>query len=324
MQTVLVTAIGSFSSDVVIRRLKELGYRVVGCNINPAEWIAESLEVDAFYRVPRVSDEAAFIENISEICAQESVDYIFPLTDVEVDFFNAHRDIAFGHALVCISSAEAINICRDKARMAEFLKTSKSGVQGIPGRPLAECLAESFSRSVVCKPVNGRSSEGLARCFDADAWEGAKKVACPENYIVQPLIEGPVITVDVVRGLDGSGLVAVPRKELLRTLNGAGMSVYVFNDTELVQRCCALADELGIVGCVNFEFIQSAADGEYYFLECNPRFSGGVAFTCKAAYDCVENHLHAFKGEPIAQLSAYASQYIARKNVELITKTEED
>ena len=81
-----------------------------------------------------------------------------------------------------------------------------------------------------------------------------------------------VVTVDVVRDR-ADNCVAVARKELLRTLNGAGTSVHVFHDEELEQKSKDLARLLKITGCVNFEFILDK-DGNYHFLECNPRFSG--------------------------------------------------
>lgn len=322
MHTVLVTAIGSFSADVVIRRLRELGARVVGCDIYPAEWVADAMSVAAFHQAPYASDAGRYASFVRDVCEREGVDLIFPLTDVEVDFFaSCPDDVLPKGVTVCISPRDAISVCRDKGRMSEFLAASASGVRGIPTRPLAVALDEPFSSPVVCKPVDGRSSSGLTRVRCAADWDAARAVDDPSRYIVQPLVEGPVVTVDVVRAADGSRCVAIPREELLRTLNGAGTSVRVLVDDELSARCRALASELGVVGCVNFEFIRSA-DGEHHFLECNPRFSGGVEFSCMAAYDCVGNHLRAFLGEPIDELAPYRSCYIARKYEEYVTRVE--
>ena len=49
MNTALVTAIGSFSADIVIKNLIKSGFRVVGCDIYPAEWIADSGNGASFY-----------------------------------------------------------------------------------------------------------------------------------------------------------------------------------------------------------------------------------------------------------------------------------
>lgn len=88
--------------------------------------------------------------------------------------------------------------------------------------------------------------------------------------------------------------------ELLRTLNGAGTSVQVFRDPVLEKICEEIAGALDVKGCVNFEFIEhhtEQGETEWYFLECNPRFAGGVAFSCMAGYDMVKNHLRCFAGK---------------------------
>ena len=141
-----------------------------------------------------------------------------------------------------------------------------------------------------------------------------------DKYIIQPFIPGNVITVDVIRDSDGANVVAIPRIELLRTLNGAGTSVKVFSDVDLEEQCKKIADALKILGCVNFEFICDDF-GHYYFVECNPRFSGGVEFSCIAGYDCVINHMRCFQKRKIdATRKNQNTIYIARKYEEYTTE----
>lgn len=316
----LVTAIGSFSAEAVVQGLHGQGIRVVGVDVYPAEWVAQSLFVDSFYQAPYVSSEADYASFVADVCAREGVELLLPLTDVEVDFFNSHRDLlADLGTKVLISPASALALCRDKRAMADFLQGSKSGVRGIPTVPLASLEGRCPNHPVVVKPLDGRSSQGLVRVRGPEDW----RAVCPpdpERYIVQPLVEGPVVTVDIVRDERGSEVAAIPRRELLRTLNGAGTSVRVFHDDALVGACQRLAVELGVVGCVNFEFIEER-EGEYRFLECNPRFSGGVKFSCMAVYDCVSNHLRAHLGEPIERMRDYEDCYIARRYSEYVTST---
>ena len=56
MRTVIVTAIGSFSADIVIKKCRENGIRVIGCDVYPREWIADAGNVEAFYQVPYATD----------------------------------------------------------------------------------------------------------------------------------------------------------------------------------------------------------------------------------------------------------------------------
>lgn len=324
MQTALVTAIGSFSADVVIRRLHELGLRVIGCDIYARELVVDAMNVDQFYQAPYATKPAEYGAFIEEVCRKEGVNLILPLTDVEVDFFRvAAPDRCFADAQVLISGEHALSLCRDKAAMAAFLEHTNSGVHGIKTWLLSECDTMP-ELPVVVKPLDGRSSQGLSRVYTASEWQAASSVSDPERYIVQPLIEGRVVTVDVVRSEAGPVVACIPRRELLRTLNGAGTSVHVFRNDELMAACARLADEIGIVGCACFEFIETRGDHKYWFLECNPRFAGGVEFSCMVGYDCVGNHLRAFAGEPIEPLGSFDSCYIARKYEEFVTKVDRD
>lgn len=314
---VLVTAIGSFSSDAVISSLKRDNHRIIGTNIYPKEWIAESKDVDVFYRVPKAREEKNFIESILEICSKESIEYIIPLTDVEIDVFNKCREQFNAiHVILCISSYETISICRDKRKTNKIL-CSHNDITTIPEYTLQELKSGNIKFPLICKKINGRSSEGMKRFYDKDELDIFLKDNSIDSYLVQPFIEGNIITVDVVRDKKRNKCITISRKELLRTLNGAGTSVEVFEDIDLENISTKIADILDVNGCVNFEFIKSS-DGNY-FLECNPRFSGGVKFSCMSGYDCVLNHLRCFSGDKIDDKGKIIHQYIARKYEEYIT-----
>lgn len=107
---------------------------------------------------------------------------------------------------------------------------------------------------------------------------------------------------------------------MLRTFNGAGTSVYVFNSNNLMNKCIELANELCVTGCVNFEFIEDEK-GNYHFIECNPRLSGGVELILLygAGYDCVSNHIKCFENRSIDDKPIIHNQYIARKYEEYVT-----
>lgn len=317
----LVTAIGSFSADIVIKGLKQMGFNVVGCDIYPQEWIVDAGQVNKFYQAPLATKEDIYIEFIQEICRKEDINYILPLTDVEVDVFNKYRKyFRLNDICLCISSKETLDVCRNKKVLETFVNENLS-IHTIPTKMLSECSGKPSAYPVVCKPYDGRSSQGLKYIHDNDEWAAFVKTADKSKYIVQPYIEGNIVTVDVVRQPKQEKTVAIARKELLRTLNGAGTSVYVFNDEKLKKDCIDLANSLNICGCVNFEFILDS-QGIYHFIECNPRFSGGVEFSCIAGYDCVRNHMNCFLERDIDDNYPIHNQYICRKYEEFVTRVE--
>ena len=85
-QTVLVTAIGSFAADTVIRELKEAGYRVIGSDIYDPKWVAASQDVEAFYQAPLAKDEKKYIDFIKdgEKCIGCPIFFFFKLNSTEM------------------------------------------------------------------------------------------------------------------------------------------------------------------------------------------------------------------------------------------------
>lgn len=319
-KSVLITAIGSFSADITIKNLKKYDCRVIGTDIYDKEWVADAYQVDTFYQVPKVVDAAAYKREILAICEQENISYILPSTDIEVDFFIRYRKLFDEKNIcICLSPTDTLKLCRDKKLQQEFIREHIPAVNAIPTehiRPGMEC---PYAFPVVCKLLNGRSSQGLHYIKTQTEWAYFVNNSDLTGYVVQPEIEGCIVAVDVVRQRDGSAAVVIPREELLRTLNGAGTSVKVYNDPKLKEQCISLADKFGVVGCVCFEFIKTA-DGIYYYLECNPRFSGGIEFSCIAGYDCILNHIRAVEGKDIELFEPKGEIYIARKYEEYVTK----
>ena len=255
------------------------------------------------------------------ICAENDVGGIVPLTDVEIDFFQENRTVFEEKGVqLYLSPAETITLCRDKMRLCRFVEQNCPAVKPIPTKAAADYQQTEPAFPVICKIVDGRSSQGLYRIRDAIDWEYFRKREKMDRYLVQPMIEGSIIAVDCRRDREDH-VVTIPRTELLRTLNGAGTSVCVFYDAALEAQCEALARALGTLGCVCFEFIRDA-EGSYHFLECNARFGGGSVFSEIAGYDVMTNHLRAFHGEAIEPWRPEGRTYIARRYDEFVTKTE--
>ena len=323
MKTALLTAIGSFSADAVIQSLKKQGIKIIGTDIYPKEWIVNAYSVDSFYQVPLGTNREKYLDAIQRICEENAVDYLLPLTDVEIDTLKDRRELFVHRGItLCISQEDAIDVCRNKLNTFQRLKNCGFDSVLIPTYSgiVYDTLEESLF-PIICKPVNGRNSQGIKRFSSKEKLDFFFRSVNPEDYIIQPIVPGFVVTVDIVRSPKTGHAVAVPRKELLRTQSGAGTSVHVFCDDELVRLCVQIADALNVIGCVNFEFIQKS-DGTYHFLECNPRFSGGVKFSCMTGYDFIQNHLNCFLGKDIDSAKPYLPCYIARKYEELVTSFE--
>ena len=317
MKTTLLTAVGSASASSVIAQLKQLGHRVIGCDIYPQAWNMASNEADVFFQAVLCTDREAYLRQMEEAVAREQVDFLIPLTDLEVDVLCAEkaRFAALG-CTVCTPDEPAVRLCRNKMDMAAAL--DMSGVcRTIPtaspyGR---EPLESEFP--IMLKPVGGRSSQGQVVAHTLEEYRAA--IQSRNDYIAQPFIKGDVFTVEVARDLYGN-VQALCRQELLRTVNGLGTTVRILPGHELESTCAAIAQQAGIVGVVNMEFI--GHEGEYYFLEVNPRFSGGVGFCITAGVDFAALEIACHEGEAIGQRPDLRPMTLTRRIQPVITEAE--
>ena len=250
MKTTLITAVGSASAATVLESLRALGHRVIGCDIYPQAWNVVSTEVDAFFQAVLATDEEAYVNQLMDAVEREKVDFLIPLTDLEVDVLcRCKANFASLGCTVCTPDEPAAQLCRDKQRMAEQL--AKSAVcRTIPTRSPYGWEPQDSDFPMMLKPRSGRSSQGQAVVKTREAFDSALKSR--SDYIAQPFIEGSVFTVDVARDLYGSTQCLV-RQELLRTVNGLGTTVRILPGHPLEAICAAIAAQAGIIGVVNME-----------------------------------------------------------------------
>lgn len=285
MKKILITAIGSFSATCVIESLKNNGYYIVGTDIYPKEWHIESYLCNAFFQCPLAANEEEYISFMLELCKKENIFLIIPLTDLEIDVFNKYRNFFKDlNVILGIPSSFTLDLSRNKFNLYNYFKDDKN----VPSIKTVNCPVSSppFKFPIVAKPFNGRSSEGLKFLDNQNDFINVKD---DPNYILQEKIEGKIITVDYVRNKKDTEDFAIPRYELLRTKNGAGLSVKIFNNDILLNLVSYIGAKLDVNGCVCFEFIE--CNNEFFLIDVNPRFSAGIAFSSKIGYDMVYSHL---------------------------------
>ncbi len=313
MKTYLVTAVGSFSATCVVNAIKHMGCKVVGTDIYPQQWHHIAKSCDKFYQVP-LSTTSEYIPKLIDICKKNVVDAVIPLTDLEIDVLreNTLKFKAIGCKLY-IESDAILDIVRNKLRLTQTF--CDNSIINVPKSYSSERYLKDHDVAVtklIAKPVNGRSSEGLYRI---DKGESLRFLDKKENYIIQECIDGSVYTVDYVRDCNGNAF-AVPREELLRTKNGAGITVKITKDIELIESAEYIGDKLKIVGCVNMEFISN--NGKFYLIDINPRFSAGIGFTIIAGYNIVQSHINAFEDGNIIPPIDFSEQVLEKVYVEVV------
>ena len=203
-----------------------------------------------------------------------------------------------------------MEIARDKYKLFEKFFNTK--VEVIPTYLYNKVeILNSFP--YIAKPKNGRSSEGLLKIKQKKDFN---QIENPNNYIIQEYIDGNIIVVDYIRNSRTKKDFSVIRKELIRTKNGAGIVVEVFENEKISELSSYIGNKLNINGCICMEFIEK--NGKYYIMDINPRFSAGTAFTQKSGYDIVKNHLNCFLDKEIDSPIKIANRILTKRYIEEI------
>jgi len=308
---VLITAIGSMSAQTVINSLRTNGNnKIVGCDIYPIKWTPESLEVDVFYQVPKTTDDL-YLDNIFSICEENEIEFIIPLIDPEVDILSVNRDTFVERGIILgIPNDFCIKNGRNKYDLAQIIDSSDilKTVTSLSSQEVTQLKGQT----VIAKPKKGRSSEGIYLIKDIRQIDNA--IQDPDDYIFQPLIKGDIYTVDYIRDKYGNDF-SLCRKELKRTLNGAGLSAEIIVNKPLSEIVSYIGKKLDVLGCVNIEFI---FDGKsFYLIDFNPRFSAGIAFSVLAGYDFPQENLNVFYNKEINTQASIKEGFYLKKYIEI-------
>lgn len=310
---VLVTAIGTAASTTIVSVLKGTNaFYIIGSDIYHKNQIATTKDVDEFYVFPPVTGEqVTYIDFVIQFCLQHKVLFYFPTIDEEVVKLAANRD-RFNEVGVklCIPNNELIEICHNKNYFFEWIKKNIPRVF-IPVYQTIESINEK-DFPVFIKPVKGRGSNGCKKIESKFQLiqlltEGMKI----KDYIVQPFIDGDVISVDLVRNANTGQKAQIQRIEELRNLSGCGIAVQIIYDEELTAICNELMEKLNLNGVANAEFFR-LKDG-YRIIEVNPRFPAGTSFSVMSGLNTPLNAIRIACGDECDFETIAYGQHLAKR-----------
>lgn len=226
---------------------------------------------DRHYLVSRCDSER-FINEITDIARKENVSLMIPTIDTELPYLAVNRELIESNSSmqVMISDIDIIDIFFDKRNTASFFAD-----KGIPVPGMYESMDDAVL-PVIVKPVRGSAARGI-RIIEHN--EQKKDIPAGDDVIIQEMIHGREITIDAFCDFKGN-LVSVGMRERLRVRDGEvqiGKTVFIEKIYRYIEKLIAHG---GFRGGVTFQaFI---ADGNVYFIECNPRFGGGLPLTIMA------------------------------------------
>ena len=302
---ILITSIGSLSAKFVIEQCKSIGAEVYGSDINEIKYLKNASALDKFYKVSKVKETEKYKKELEFIIQDASITHILPLTDLDVDFFaNTLLNSENEEIKILVANKGIVNLIRNKLEVSRLFKES-SVINCIPTFTVDEYRNRCNVYPAIAKINNGRSSEHILHITE----ERQLEFILNKNYIVQPKIDGDIVTVDII--CDGHKLLFVQRKEIFRTSNGAGTTVEIINNVIINNCIIEFFKQINYRGVLNIEFILN--NEKVYLMDVNPRFSAGVAFSNIAGYDFVTNAIKYLEGLEIESIVSVKEGMIVTK-----------
>jgi len=231
---------------------------------------------DGFWAMPHLHELDA--TTFTEACRARGVTQIIPTRDGELSFFALNREALKKAGIsVMISAPEAVEVCLDKLRFANF------GMQaGLPVIPAHESLPANTAGAWVVKERYGAGSLSMGLNLPtAEALAHSAKLQAP---IFQPFLDGmQEFSADIYVDRRGhmKGCVVRTRDSVV---NGESQISTTTANPPLVNVCQRLVDALPFYGHIIVQAFVDASGG-VHLIEVNPRFGGASSLAIEAGLD---------------------------------------
>lgn len=254
----------------------------------PALYVADDMVI-----LPRV-DEKSYISDLIRECKNKQVEMIIPLWEEDLIKISKNKNIIENEGIKClVSDHRTISLCQDKKKMNEFLKENKySTIETVENMDEFKKKINKFP--VIMKKKNGCGSknirivnmkENLEKYFNSD-----------EEYIVQPIIKGKEIGIDIYVDMISHQVVSIFAKEKLLMRNGETNKSISIKDKKLFDFIKQYVERLNFIGPIDIDLFE--IDNKYFIFDVNPRFGGGYlhAHECNVKFtEMILNNLLGFE-----------------------------
>jgi len=220
-------------------------------------------------------NEKDFVSRIKDKAIECGVRMIIPVFNAEV--LSRHRD-EFPGIAIPFDAPEKLQLLDNKVSACEL--AGKLGILQPAAYATPECVEQY---PVVFKRAGGHGGDSVYFPKFRKALENLVSTSKPGTYLITDEIEGDDVSVDALRwdGFFFAGAYEV----ILPKAKGISVLRESIDSPELFETARKIMDAVDFKGVCGFDFRREKGSGRYYFLECNPRFSGGLRSQTASGFD---------------------------------------
>ncbi|AOQ23325.1 hypothetical protein MTAT_18590 [Moorella thermoacetica] len=270
------------------------GSKIIAADCDPTA--PTLIEADESFILPRVSSDK-YIEELINLCERKKIDLVIPLIDPELPLLAGSKGIFYKiGCTVAISAPETVNIGNDKLATWDFFTSNNiPAAQTFTKEEVQEKLKRTdLSLPVIIKPRWGSSSQGIIKCDTID--QLSFYISREKDIIIQEMLLGPEVTLDIMGDGQGGLLALVPRKRL-KIRGGEVERGITVDDGLFYDYVVKIVQILKPFGAINIQcFITGRGP---VFTEINPRFGGGYPLADAAGAQFPEMLIALARGEKV-------------------------
>lgn len=250
---------------------------VYGTDIDP---LAPGLQVvDSAHVFPR-GDSDEFPDKLIAFCRGRAIDLVIPTIDpdlIRLDRLRERFEKEVPNCRLLLPGSFTLKHSRDK-RMTKDLFAAL-GAEVPEGVDISDLAALSFP--VFVKPHDGSAGIGAGVINDVETLTG--RLHDNPALMVERVVQGPEITVDVLCDFSGAAFCAVPRKRI-KVRSGEVVQGIVERNPLVERLAMKIAEGFQATGPVTVQFRQSGPE-TFVAMEVNARMGGGLPLAIAAGAD---------------------------------------
>lgn len=207
------------------------------------------------------------LDDLSNIIIENNIDWVCACVDQATLLLDELRDILIPNLLT--SNEPAYKRVLDKKEANSIAKDA--GLKIIP---------DSHTPPLFVKPIVGAASKGAGVIETFSQLEEFRTKNSKDEYMFQQLCSGAEYTVDCFATPER--IYASPRRRI-QTVGGEALVTQTVEREDLVEQSEKFIRSSGLLGPLTIQFIEH--ENDVLFMECNPRFGGGVLCSIEKGFD---------------------------------------
>jgi carbamoyl-phosphate synthase large subunit len=219
---------------------------------------------------PRI-DDPGYVPFLLDLCEKHNVGAVVPLTDLDIEVIASARP----ELPAFVPDPEIARDTFDKYAAHLLLER-----HGLPSPPTVLPPDEPASYPVMVKPRQGSGARSIHPAADREEMEFFVRYV-KEPVMVQRLMQGPELSIDLLSDLDGRCLNAIPRT-MIESRGGESIKGTVIEDDELIELGRSVVEALGVRGPCTVQAFRDAEIG-LGITDANTRFGGAFPAPMYAA-----------------------------------------